>query len=179
MSTIETRQALPTGTWNADPVHSEIGFAVDYMAGTFRGTFSTFEAHIDDGRLEGSAEVASVQVKEPMLEGHLQSPEFFDAERHPRLAFTSDEIARSGNDVTVVGEITIRGHTEPVQLRGAISEPITDPYGNERFGLRLRTTVDRTRFGLNWNAQLPTGQPALSNEVQIVAELQLVRASER
>ena len=177
MSTIETRQALPTGTWNADPVHSEIGFAIDYMAGTFRGTFSTFEAQILDGELEGAADVASVQVKDPTLEAHLQSPEFFDAERHPRLTFAANEITRSGSAVTVSGEITIRGHTEPVELRGTISDPITDPYGNERFGLRLKTTVDRTRFGLNWNALLPTGRPALSNEVEIAAELQLVRAS--
>jgi polyisoprenoid-binding protein YceI len=112
-----------------------------------------------------------------VLEAHLQSPEFFDAERHPRLAFASEELTRSGNEVTVEGEITIRGHTEPVELRGAITDPITDPYGSERFGVRLATRVDRTRFGLNWNAQLPTGQPALSNEVEIAAELQFVRES--
>jgi polyisoprenoid-binding protein YceI len=175
VSTTETRQALPTGTWNADPVHSELGFAIDYMAGTFRGTFSTFEARLAEGRLDGAAGVASVQVKDAMLEAHLQSPEFFDAERHPQLTFAADEIDRAGNDVAISGEITIRGHTEPVELRGTISDPIEDPYGNERFGLRLKTSVDRTRFGLNWNAQLPTGRPALSNDVEIAAELQFVR----
>jgi len=175
MSTTETRQALPTGTWNADPVHSELGFAIDYMAGTFRGTFSTFEARVADGRLEGAAEVASVQVKDAMLEAHLQSPEFFDVARHPRLTVAADEITRAGSEVTISGEITIRGHTEPVELRGTITDPIEDPYGNERFGLRLKTRVDRTRFGLNWNAQLPTGRPALSDDVEIAAELQFVR----
>ena len=175
MSTTETRQALPTGTWNADPVHSELGFAIDYMAGTFRGTFATFEARLADGRLEGTAEVASVQVKDAMLEAHLQSPEFFDAARHPQLAFAADELERTGNDVTISGEITIRDHTESVALSGTISDPMEDPYGNERFGLRLKTTVDRTRFGLNWNMKLPTGRPALSNDVEIAAELQFVR----
>jgi polyisoprenoid-binding protein YceI len=176
MSAIQTRQALPTGTWAADPVHSEIGFSIDYMAGTFRGTFSRFSAQLADGRLEGSADVASVQVKDPDQEAHLQSPEFFDAERHPQLRFVSSDVRRADGAVTIDGEITIKGHTEPVALRGTVGEPIADPYGNERFGLRLRTTVDRTAFGLNWNAPLPTGEPALSNEVTIDAELQFVKA---
>ncbi len=177
MSTItETHTPLPTGTWNADPVHSDVGFSIDYMAGTFHGSLSQLQAQIVDGRLEGAAEVASVQVKDPNLEAHLQSPEFFDAERHPQLIFRSTEIGGSADDLTVKGEITIKGRTEPVELRGTLSAPITDPYGNERFGLRLTTTVDRTLFGLDWNAELPTGQPALSNEVTLAADLQLVKS---
>lgn len=177
MSTTEIRQALPTGTWNADPVHSDIGFSVEYMAGTFRGTFSKFAAELVDGELRGAAEVASIQVKDPNLEAHLQSPEFFDAERHPQLTFESIDVRRSGDDVTIEGEITIKGQTEPVELRGTVSEPIGDPYGNERFGLRVETTIDRTRFGLTWNNPLPNGEPALSNEVRLVADLQLVKAA--
>ncbi len=176
-TTTATRQALPTGTWQADPVHSDIGFAIDYMAGTFRGGFSNFEAELADGELRGSADVASVQVKDPNLEAHLQSPEFFDAERNPQLLFRSIEVGRSDNDVTISGEITIKGHTEPVELHGTVTEPITDPYGKERFGLRLETTVDRTAFGLDWNAPLPTGEPALANDVSIVADLQFVRSA--
>ncbi len=175
-TTTQTRQALPTGTWNVDPVHSDIGFEIDYMAGTFRGGFSRFQAQLVDGRLEGSAEVASVQVKDASLEAHLQSPEFFDAERNPNLTFSAADVSVSGNEVTIDGEITIKGHTEPVQLRGTMSDPIADPYGNERFGLNLKTTIDRTAFGLDWNAELPTGQPALSNDVTLVADLQLVKS---
>ena len=177
MSTTEIRQALPTGTWNADPVHSDIVFSVEYMAGTFRGTFAQFAAELVDGDLRGAAEVASIQVKDPNLEAHLQSPEFFDAERHPQLTFESIDVRRSGDDVVIEGEITIKGHTEPVELRGTVSEPIGDPFGNERFGLRVETTIDRTRFGLTWNNPLPNGEPALSNEVRLVAELQLVKAA--
>ncbi len=78
-------QALPAGTWSVDKIHSTVGFAVDYMAGTFSGTFSDFDTVVSDGLLKGSAEVASVQVKDPNLEAHLQSvsPDFFDAERQP------------------------------------------------------------------------------------------------
>ncbi len=177
MSTaVETRTVVPTGSWNADPVHSEIGFALDYMAGTFRGTFSQFNAQLVDARLEGAAEVASIQVKDPNLEAHLQSPEFFDVERHPQLTFASDAITVDGNEVTITGEITIRGRTEPVELRGTISDPIADPFGNERFGAKLETTVDRTKFGVTWNNPLPNGEPALANDVRIVTDLQFVKA---
>jgi len=116
-------------------------------------------------------------VKDPNLEAHLQSPEFFDAERSPQLSFRSSSVKRAGNDVTADGEITIKGETRPVQLRGTISDPITDPWGNERFGLKLETTVDRTQFGLEWNNPLPTGEPALANEVRLIADLQLVKAA--
>ena len=171
----QTQQALPTGTWNADPVHSTIGFAIDYMAGTFQGTFSRFAVRVDGGQLRGEAEVSSIQVKDPNLDQHLQSPDFFDAERHPKLTFESREITRSGEDVTIAGEITIKGHTEPVEIRGHVTEPMQDPFGNERFGLQLETTIDRTTFGVTWNNPLPSGEPALSNEVTIIADLQLVK----
>jgi polyisoprenoid-binding protein YceI len=177
MSTTEIRHELPTGTWNADPVHSDIGFSIEYMAGTFRGTFSRIRAELVDGELSGAAEVGSIQVKDPNLEAHLQSPEFFDAERHPELSFRSHELSRSGDEVTVEGELTMRGHTEPVQLRGTIADPLEDPFGNERTGLRLETTVDRTAFGLTWNNPLPSGEPALSTEVTISADLQFVKAA--
>jgi polyisoprenoid-binding protein YceI len=177
MSTTTTREALPVGAWSADPVHSDIGFSIDYMAGTFRGTFSRFSAELVDGTLRGAADVASVQVKDPDLEAHLQSPEFFDAERHPQLAFASHVVSRQGNEVTIHGEITIKGHTEPVEIHGTVAGELVDPYGNTRFGLQLATTVDRRQFGLDWNAPLPTGEPALSNDVRIDVDLQLVKAS--
>ncbi len=177
MSITETRQALPTGTWNADPVHSHVGFSIDYMSGTFRGTFSKFSAALADGELTGAAEVSSIHVKDPNLEAHLQSPDFFDAERHSQLTFRSREIERSGDEATIEGEITIKGVTESVELRGTISEPITAPFGNERFGLRLETTIDRTAFGVTWNNPLPNGEPALANDVTIAADLQFVKAA--
>src|SRR3954451_24247071 len=108
MSTI-TEQSVPAGTWSVDPVHSAVGFAVDYMAGTFQGAFTKVDAQVSDGELRGSAEVASVQVNDPNLEAHLQSPDFFDAERNPQLTFVSKDIARNGDAVTIDGDITIKG----------------------------------------------------------------------
>src|SRR5947199_3029677 len=135
MSTTEL-QAVPTGMWTADKVHSNVAFAVDYMAGSFQGGFSDFDAELRNGTLSGIARVASVQVKDPNLEAHLQAPDFFDAERHPELRFESKEIRREGDRLTIDGEITIKGHTEPVEITGTIGEPINDPYGGERFGLK-------------------------------------------
>src|SRR5436309_4879563 len=101
MSDQATQQALPTGVWSADTVHSTVGFAVPYMAGTFQGTFSDFDARLSDGALRGTAEVASIQVKDPNLATHLQSPEFFDAERFPQLTFEAKDVTRSGDDLSI------------------------------------------------------------------------------
>jgi polyisoprenoid-binding protein YceI len=177
MSTQTAQQALPAGTWMTDTVHSTVGFSVPYLAGTFHGTFSDFDARLSEGVLRGTAQVASVQVKDPNLEAHLQSPDFFDAERFPQLSFEAREISRSGDQVAIAGELTLRGHTEAVEINGTISDPAPDPYGGERFGLQLETTVDRTRFGLNWNNPLPSGDPALANAVTITVDLQLARES--
>jgi polyisoprenoid-binding protein YceI len=171
----ETQQEFPTGTWALDPVHSTIGFELPYLAGTFRGTFKDVNAKLGAGSLSGSASVASVDVKDENLAAHLQSPEFFDVERHPELTFASNSIERTGDDVKVSGEITIRGTTKPVELAGTISGPITDGYGRERLSITLETTVDRTDFGLNWNMPLPNGEPALQHEVKLVAELFFVQ----
>ena len=174
MSTTEIRQALPTGTWHLDPVHSSIGFEVAYMGGAFRGQFREVDAVLADARLTVSAKVGSVDVKDENLAAHLQSPEFFDVERYPELRFVSTDV-EGGDELTVRGEITIKGVTQPVALTGRATEPLTDAYGRERFGLTLTTKIDRTAFGLNWNLPLPSGEPALSNEVTLVAELFFVQ----
>jgi polyisoprenoid-binding protein YceI len=177
---LNSKTTLPAGTWSVDATHSQVGFAVDYMVGTFRGTFSPFEATLsvaDDGTatLEGSAPVSGVRVQDENLSAHLQSPDFFDAEQAPELTFRSTKIERTCDDITVEGDLTIRATTLPVTLTGTVGEPAPDPYGNERFWLRLEATVDRTEFGLNWNNPLPNGEPALANDVTLTAELYLVR----
>jgi polyisoprenoid-binding protein YceI len=181
MSNTETMTAAPVGTWQLDPVHSSVGFEVDYMAGTFKGGFRDVEATLtaEGGsvRLEGAAKVASVDVKDENLAAHLQSPEFFDAERHRELRFTATELVLSGETADVRGEITIKGITRPIALAGSATEPAQDAFGNQRFAIKLATTVDRTDFDLNWNLPLPTGQPALSNDVRILGDLYFVKAA--
>jgi polyisoprenoid-binding protein YceI len=176
-----TATTVASGTWQLDPVHSTVGFEVAYLAGTFRGEFHDVSAEITfDGErphLEGSARVASVDVKDETLATHLQSPDFFDAERHPELRFRAEDIDLNGSVLDARGEITIKGVTRPVDVTGTVGEPMSDPYGSERFGLQLSAAVDRTAFGVSWNNPLPNGEPALANDVRIVTDLQFVRSA--
>jgi polyisoprenoid-binding protein YceI len=176
MTIAPVAELIPTGTWKSDPIHSSVGFAVRHMGvSPFRGGFKDFDATLFDGRLVGSARVESITTDDETLTGHLLSPDFFDAERHPELRFEADELRRDGDEVVVAGELTLKGETRPVELRGTISGPITDPYGNSRIGLELETTIDRTEFGIDWNAELPSGGEVLANDVELTAHLELVQ----
>ena len=169
MSTIApSKQSAPAGTWSADPVHSNVSFEVAYAGvNTFRGSFREFTATLVDGRLEGSAQVASVDVKDDQLSGHLQTPDFFDAERFPEIAFRADDLER--------GELTIKGVTLPIVLTTSVSEPNVDPFGRERLGLRLEATIDRNEYGVSWNAPNQGGGNYLGDDVKLIAELAFVR----
>jgi polyisoprenoid-binding protein YceI len=173
MSTIEQTRTIPAGTFVADTVHSSVGFAVPYAVASFTGTVTDFEASLVDGRLTGEARIESIQTKDENLQAHLLSPEFFDAERHPTLSFSGD-LVREGDEATVEGEITIKGITKPVVLRGTIVGPAVDHFGATRVGLKLETTIDRTDFDIKWNMPLPNGEPALANDVTLTADLTLV-----
>jgi polyisoprenoid-binding protein YceI len=175
-----TQTIAPAGTWSLDTVHSRVDFEVSYLAGTFKGEFHDVGAELtvdaERASLEGRAKVASVDVKDENLSAHLQSPDFFDAQRHPELRFTAEDIRLDGDGkVSVNGELTIKGVTRPVQVTGTVTAPIVDAYGNDRIGLNLTTSVDRTEFGVDWNQPLPSGDPALANDVTILAELQFVK----
>ena len=178
MSTTEQQTSLPTGTWQHDPVHSSIGFAVKHnTVMTFNGQFGEWEATLVDGKLQGSANVTSVRVEDENLAGHLQTPDFFDAEQFPQLRFESSSIERDGDRVSIAGDLTIKGTTQPVELAGTISGPVTDAYGNERIGLDVETTINRHDFGVSWNADLPGGGTILADDVTIQARLALTEQS--
>jgi polyisoprenoid-binding protein YceI len=176
MSTLESTTTLaPAGTtWLADPVHSSVSFEVEYAGvSIFRGSFRDFDATLEGSSLSGSARVASVDVKDEQLNGHLQSPDFFDAERHPEISFRADQLAVT-DDGTVAGpgELTIKGITKPVELKGRLaSAPTVDPFGRERLGLTLETAIDRNDFGVAWNAPNQSGGKYLGDEVTLKADL--------
>jgi polyisoprenoid-binding protein YceI len=151
-----------------------VTFEVPYAVATFSGAVTDFEATLADGRLTGVARIASISVKDENLEAHLLSPEFFDAERHPEVRFTTETIRRNGDQLEVEGQITIKGITKPTTLHGTIVGPTVDHFGKNRVGLSLETTIDRTAFDMNWNMPLPSGEPALANEVTLKADLTLV-----
>ena len=170
---MSTTEQQATGTFLADPVHSHVGFEVPYAVATFSGEVPDFTATLADGHLEGSARIESIQLKDETLQAHVLSPEFFDAERHPVLSF-SGELSRDGDRATVEGEITMKGITQPATLEGTIVGPTVDHFGATRVGLKLEAVVDRTAFDMKWNMPLPSGEPALGNEVTLKADLTLV-----
>jgi polyisoprenoid-binding protein YceI len=181
MSTaVDIRRSL-AGAWDLDPVHSSIGFEVPYLSGTFKGQFRDAEAKlvVRDGHanLDGVARVASVDVKDENLSAHLQSPDFFDAERHPELHFSAEDLDLDSETVSARGALTIKGVTRPVDVTGTLTPPLVDAYGRERIGLVLSTTVNRHDFGVSFEMPLPSGEPAIGDEVTIVAELYFIRAS--
>jgi polyisoprenoid-binding protein YceI len=176
-----TATAIPAGTYTSDGVHSSAGFAVKHMLATFRGGFGTVNAQVtvdEDGRatLTGTVPVTSVIVKDENLQAHLQSPEFFDAEQYPEIRFQGLDLTVDGGTATLTGDLTIKGNTERITAEGSVVGPLEDPFGNTKLGLQFETVVDRTKFGLNWNAPLPKGGFMLANDVTISVDLELAQS---
>ncbi len=181
MSTETLSQQIPTGTWTVDPVHSAIHFAVKHNSGisTFRSRFTGFEATLTGGEapeLAGSVDVASIDIDEAQLKGHLLSPDFFDAEKYPEMKFSSTElsVAEDGS-VRLAGELRVRETTYPVQATGRFATVGADLGGNQRVGLSFETEIDRRELDLGWNADLPSGGQVLEYDVAITVELELVQ----
>jgi polyisoprenoid-binding protein YceI len=172
MTTTLTEQAIPTGTWTLDTVHSQVSYAVKHAGiSLFKGNVDGIDASLADGTLSGSAPVTGITVQDENLAGHLLSPDFFDAERHPTVSFASTELHRNGDELVVEGELEIRGERRPVRLTGTIAGP-----ANDRIGISLEAVIDRTDFGITWNMELPSGGAVLENEVKLTADLELAKA---
>lgn len=173
---------IPVNTvWNAEPVHSDVAFAIKHMiVSTYRGRFEDYSAQLtvnEDGTLHltGRVNVASVNVKDPNLLGHLASPDFFDTEHYPEITFDSTLVENDNGKLSVEGTLTIKGHTNPINATGTITEPAVALGDVEKIGIELEATVDRREYGLNWNAPLPKGGFALDNDVKLIANLELAR----
>jgi polyisoprenoid-binding protein YceI len=183
MSTTATTALQPlAGTYSADPIHSSFGFAVRYMGvSTFRGTLddvsATVTAGADGVALEGAAQVESISIRTPQqFRDHVLSGDFFDVANHPQVDFRSTRVELADDGRAVVdGELTIRGTTLPIHAEGNWA-PESETLSGRRAHLSLETTVDRTAYGVNWNADLPAGGKALANDVTLTVELALVAA---
>ncbi len=169
-------------SWTLDKVHSDASFAVKHMGvSTFRAEFSEIDATLDTSggevKLTGSVPVESVILRDENLRGHLYSEEFFDVANTPTVEFVSTSVQRGeGAEATVEGELTIRGVTKPVSGKGEITQPTEDAFGGTRIGVDLEAVVDRTAYGLNWNAPLPKGGLALAEKVKLHIHLEFVAA---
>jgi len=174
--------ATESTTWTVDSVHSDASFAVKHMGvSSFRAEFGTVEATLDingdEVKLTGRVPVESVILKDENLRGHLYSEEFFDVANTPNVEFVSSRVDRGdGDEVTIYGDLTIKGVTNPVVGKGVITQPTEDAFGGTRVGVDLEAVLDRTEYGLNWNAPLPKGGFALNNDVKLNIHLEFVAA---
>jgi polyisoprenoid-binding protein YceI len=186
MSTLTT-QDTALQTFTVDPSHSRAGFAVRHMGfSRVRGSFQQFEATVrmapgDISSLEAEAnlDAASINTRDEKRDAHLRSEDFFQAETYPHVTFRSTGIRDvNGERFTLLGDLTMRGVTRPVELDAVFLGEGTDPWGGTRIAFEANTTVNRKDFGLNWNAVLETGGLLVSEEVEIQLELQAVQQAD-
>ena len=128
-----TQTQLPAATWGVDPVHSTAGFSIKYMVSTFRAGFAKVDATLDTTGdtpvLKGSVDPTTIDVKDENFHAHLQSPDFFDSERHPAITFESTAWRTEGDVLVVDGNLTIKGDTRPVEARGVLVDAARGPVG--------------------------------------------------
>jgi polyisoprenoid-binding protein YceI len=170
---------IPSGTWTVDPVHSVAGFSVRHMmVGTFRGEFGEIDGTLADGKLVGRVKVASLNLKDERLAGHVLAPDFFDAERYPEIVYESSSLAVSDGALKSEGTLTVKGKATPATATGRLAGPAVTLGDVEKIGIDLETTVDREQLGLKWNAPLPKGGVVLGNDVTITVSLELALADD-
>ena len=171
---------IPTGTWSIDPVWSALEFEVKKIGLIdVKGRVLGFTGTIAGGEqpaVAGTVDVSSITTFDETRDGHLQSPDFFDVARYPQLRFESTSVELEEDELVVAGDLTIKGITRPVELRGSLLGSATDLTGTDRIALELSGAIDRTEFGLTWNAPLPGGGFLLPNEVTLRATFAAVRA---
>ena len=174
-----------TGDYTIDPAHSRIGFAVRHaMVTNVRGEFAEYEGklHLDGtdpakATAELVIKVASVDTKQQQRDEHLRTGDFFAAETYPEITFRSASAEQVGDDTyRLHGELTIKGVTRPVSLDLEFTGSATDPYGANRVGFEGGTTIDRTDWGLTYNAALETGGVLIGEKVKLVLDVSAVKS---
>jgi len=170
-------------TYQVDPVHSQVSFTVAHLVMfKVKGTFDKYAGEVvadpSSGTLESvkaTIQTASIDTREQKRDDHLRSADFFDVANHPEMTFVSHEISGNGSDITVAGDLTIRGNTKPVVLTGKYLGEIKDAYGKTRAGFEASGKINRQDFGLTWNKALEAGGLVVGDEVEIGLEIQAVK----
>ena len=170
--------------WSLDPTHSTLGFKVKHLMITnVSGSFKNFNAEVQtDGTdfstatIQLKAEISSIDTHNEQRDGHLRSSDFFEADKFPEMTFESTKIEKLDDETyQVFGNLTMKGVTKPVKLNVEYSGVTKDPWGGERAGFTITGKINRTDWGINFNAVLETGNLMLSEEVKINSELELVK----
>ena len=183
MTTVQPTVAGAT-TWELDPAHTHVEFAVKHMMiATVKGKFTEVSGTItlDDGApekssVEATLGAASIDTRVGQRDTHLRSADFLDAEHFPAITFRSTRVEPQGDGkARVTGDLTIRGVTRPLTLDVTEEGRGKDPWGGERVGFSATGKLDRRDFGLNWNQALEAGGVLVGNEVRITIEAEAVR----
>jgi polyisoprenoid-binding protein YceI len=171
--------AYTTGVWTIDPVHSYVGFVIKHMmVSKVRGQFGTVEGEITtgpsplDSTVSATIQATSIDTKNSMRDDHIRSADFFDAENHPTLTFTSTGIRHEGGEFLIDGDLSIRGVSKQVTLAVETPEFSINPDGGGKAGFSASTEINRTDFGVSYNGPIPGGGVALGEKVQIVLEIE-------
>jgi polyisoprenoid-binding protein YceI len=181
---METNLATTKTKWSVDQSHSEIEFKVRHlMIAHVKGAFKTFDASIyTDANDFTTAEVdlwidpASINTGDAKRDEHLKSADFFDTQNHKQISFTSSTMGQPDKDgnMELWGELTMVGITKNVKLNVQFGGIIKDPWGNEKAGFTVTGKINRSDWGLVWNATLETGGLMVSDEVTITCEAELI-----
>ena len=171
---------MATTKWSIDPAHSDVQFKVKHlMITTVTGSFADFsgDASTEGDDFEGAAvnftaQVASITTGNEQRDGHLKSVEFFDVENHPILTFAGKEL-KAGK---LTGDLTLHGVTKSVTLDAEFLGEAKDPWGNTKAGFEIEGKIKRSDFGLTWNAPTEAGGVLVSDDVRLIANIQLVKA---
>ena len=172
--------SLPSGTFTIDPSHSRIGFSVRHMmVAKVRGSFNEFNGSgtVENGVASLNVDItsASIDTRSADRDTHLQSPDFFDASKFPKITFVSTSVKDAGGDkAVVVGNLTIKDVTKPISIEFEYTGTATDPYGNTRFGFEGAAEINRKDFGLTWNVALEAGGIAVSDSVKLEFEISAI-----
>jgi polyisoprenoid-binding protein YceI len=160
-----------------DNTHSEIGFKVKHlMISTVKGNFGTFSGGVEeDGNVSVSMNVNSINTSYADRDSHLKSADFFNSQEFPTIDF-SGKMSEDMN--TITGEITIKGITKEVTLNTEYNGMSVDPWGNTKHGWEITGTINRTDFGLVWNAPLETGGVLVGEEVKLIMDIQMMEVQE-
>jgi polyisoprenoid-binding protein YceI len=172
---------LVAGTWVIDPVHSEVGFSVRHlMVSKVKGRFNTFEGTITiaenplDSKVEAVIDATSVDTQDENRDNHLRSQDFFEVEKHPQIIFQSTSVRPQGSDYLVVGDLTIHGVTQPVDLALEFNGVSPDPWGGTRSGFSATTEISRGDFGIEFNMPLDGGGVVVGDKIKINLEVEAV-----
>jgi polyisoprenoid-binding protein YceI len=178
-----TKTSIPTGTWAVDTAHSKIGFAVKHMGvATVRGEFNEFEGILEVGddlseaHAAGTIKVASVDTNQDQRDEHLRSADFFDAELHPEISFKSTSIEPVDEETfRIVGDLTLHGVTNEVELEAELGGVEIGPQGEERIGLEVTGQLSRREYEMKFNAALGSGNAVVADKVKLVLDIAAIK----